>query len=233
VGGPRRPGIQARLGARLVRLALRAYHTTWRPRLISVYGARILVPRGVFIPLGTVSSGLLAGILASMEVGPGRLLDIGCGSGVLAVVAALHGWEAVCYEPSPAGRAAARLNVALNGLQGRVSVTGDPREVVELGPYDVVVSNPPYLPLEPRDRLDELWCAGEDLRVLKAIGRLAGEASPGGLMIASLSSLTPLEAGVEALGLKNWRVVACKLAGIDRVYIVEGRLPSRGPAPLV
>jgi len=207
--------------ALLVRAALRVYHRLWRPRIVRFAGARLWVPRGVFVPLGTVSSGLLAGILRGVARGR-RILDIGCGSGVLSITAALAGGEAVCYDTSVHALEVARLNARLNGVSGRILVTGSPEEAVEMGPYDLVVSNPPYLPLDPADELDLLWCAGEGLEALREIGRLARRASPGTLFITTLSSLTPLEDGVRALGLACWKVAGARWAGLDWVYAVAG-----------
>lgn len=186
-----------------------------------VAGVRLWVPRGVFIPLGTVSSGLLAGLLRG-AAGGRRILDLGCGSGVLSIAAALAGGEAVCYDASPRALEAARLNAGLNGVSGRVYVTGDPGEAAGLGPYDLVVTNPPYLPLDPGDELDTLWCAGSGLEALREIGALARRAAPGAPVLAALSSLTPLDEGVRALGLGRWRILASRRAGLDRVYAVLG-----------
>ena len=186
-----------------------------------VAGVRLWVPRGVFIPLGTLSSGLLGGLLRSAARGR-RILDLGCGSGILSVAAALAGGEAVCYDVSPRALEAARLNARLNGVSGRVRVTGDPGEVVDLGPFDLVVTNPPYLPLDPGDELDALWCAGSGLEALREIGALALRAAPEAPVLAALSSLTPLERGARALGLGRWRILASRRAGLDRVYAVLG-----------
>jgi release factor glutamine methyltransferase len=210
-----------RVLAGLVRAALRLYHEKWRPRVVQLGSLRLWVPQGVFIPLGTVSTGLLLEALDALRH-RGRILDIGCGSGALSIAAALRGWEAVCYDASPRAREAARLNAALNGVEDRVVVAADPGEVIELGPYDLIVSNPPYLPLDPADELDRLWCAGRDLSVLGEIGGLARRASPGSPFIAALSSLTPLGDGVRALGMWGWRVIRSRWAGLDRVYVVAG-----------
>lgn len=79
----------------------------------------------------------------------GRVLDLGCGAGVIAV-ALLAGDPAatgVGVELQPELADLARRNVTENGLEGRLEiVAGDLRRPLELGAFDVVVANPPYHP---------------------------------------------------------------------------------------
>jgi SAM-dependent methyltransferase len=79
----------------------------------------------------------------------GRLLDVGCGAGALAVAAALRDGNAVvATDVSPRAVALTRLNAGIAGVEV------DVREGDLLGPvagerFDVVVSQPPFLPLPP------------------------------------------------------------------------------------
>ena len=95
------------------------------------------------------------------ELAGARVLDVGCGSGVLAVVAARLGAAHVMgVDVDPACASATEANAAANGLAGRVRATTGP--LAELaGPFDVVVANvlPPVLEaLAPEiDRLGRRW----------------------------------------------------------------------------
>lgn len=84
--------------------------------------------------------------LLEAHLGSGdRVLDVGAGSAILAIAAVLLGADrAVALESDPVACAAARRNVALNDVEGRVRV----REVAvapgsrgDRGRYDVVVAN--------------------------------------------------------------------------------------------
>ena len=72
---------------------------------------------------------------------PARALDIGTGTGILAMAAALRGVPAViAIDNDPDAVAAARRNVALNGLADRVSVGG--REPAAIGgEFDLIAAN--------------------------------------------------------------------------------------------
>jgi ribosomal protein L11 methyltransferase len=73
-----------------------------------------------------------------------RVLDYGCGSGILAIGAALHGGRAVdAVDVDPAAVEATRANAAANG----VAVNAGAAEVAQ-GSYELVVSNILAKPLE-------------------------------------------------------------------------------------
>ncbi len=70
-----------------------------------------------------------------------RVLDVGCGTGVLAIVALLSGAEsAVGIDIADAAVPAARSNADLNGVGDRFEVSTVPLADVE-GRYDLVVAN--------------------------------------------------------------------------------------------
>lgn len=69
------------------------------------------------------------------------VLDVGCGSGVLAVAACRFGAGRVdAIDISPAAVAVTEHNADLNGVAATVSVSTTPLAEVD-GPYDVVVAN--------------------------------------------------------------------------------------------
>ncbi len=90
--------------------------------------------------------------LDSAELTGRRLLDYGCGSGILAVAAARLGALSVCaIDSDPQALQATRDNAARNGVQDRLTVT--PPEAWLPGLYDVVVANilaGPLIELAPR-----------------------------------------------------------------------------------
>jgi ribosomal protein L11 methyltransferase len=82
----------------------------------------------------------LRAIRSSMHEGA-TILDVGCGSGVLAVGACLLGAaHATAIDISPASVPTTRLNAAVNGVADRVEVSTTPLAQLD-GRYDVVVAN--------------------------------------------------------------------------------------------
>ena len=87
------------------------------------------------------STVLLAAELSGRLTGGERLLDVGCGSGVLSVAAALLGAGPVAaVDIEPAAIDATRSNAARNDLLSRIEVTWTPVAEVH-GPFDVVLAN--------------------------------------------------------------------------------------------
>jgi ribosomal protein L11 methyltransferase len=95
-----------------------------------------------------------------------RVLDLGTGSGILAIAAAKLGAGAVCgVDTDPDACAVAAQNAALNGVGDRIRIERD--VVAAPGPFDVVVAN---------------LLAGT---LVDLAGELAGCLRPGGIAIGA------------------------------------------------
>jgi len=117
----------------------------WVPAGRRVAGVEVLIDPGRAFGSGAHASTRLA--LAAIERlvrGGERVLDAGCGSGVLGVAAlALGAAEAVGVDRDPDAVAASRANADRNGVGDRLTATGRPLdEVVTAGPpFDLVAAN--------------------------------------------------------------------------------------------
>ena len=129
---------------------------------------------------------MLAGLISRDPRLPGsRVLDLCTGSGVLAIAAAQAGAERVtAVDLSRRAVATTLLNAAINRVRVE-AVRGDLLKPVAGRRFDVIVSNPPYLPSEedalPRHGQRRAWDAGANGRIL--LDRITREApahlSPG------------------------------------------------------
>ncbi len=71
-----------------------------------------------------------------------RILDVGAGSGILALAALRLGpGTAVAFDLDPLAAAATRANAAANGLAGRLEVFAGPLEALRPAPFDLVLAN--------------------------------------------------------------------------------------------
>ena len=193
-------------------------------RLVLAVDARALVPR----PETEVAVERCLVHLRELEAP--RVVDVGTGSGAIALaIADEHpGAHVVAVDRSEAALALARENLGRAGVDGRVELRqGDLLVGVE-GPFDLVVSNPPYVPasefalLQPEIRLYEPYEAVVGDRVWERVARDARAVlPPGGHLVLECGDgqAAELAEGLAALGYDG---VHCTpdLAGRDRV--VEG-----------
>ncbi|MDY3118953.1 MAG: methyltransferase [Peptoniphilus sp.] len=103
---------------------------------IPVNGMRIFQEKGVF------SFSMDSVLLAAYGTAKGRVLDLGCGSGYLALMAVEASDEVVAVDKSAEATALVEKSAAANGVAIE-TVTGDFR-TLELSPFDVIFTNPPF-----------------------------------------------------------------------------------------
>ncbi|MFC5906710.1 HemK2/MTQ2 family protein methyltransferase [Streptacidiphilus monticola] len=153
-------------------------------------------------------------LLAALEEEPlpsgAAVLDIGTGSGALAVAAARRGAAVTAVDVSWPALASAVLNGALHGRRIRAR-HGDLLRPVVGRRFDLVLANPPYVPaptpLSSARGAARAWDAGPDGRQL--VDRICAHAPaflrPGGVLLLVHSDLCGVErtcAALRATGLR-------------------------------
>ena len=178
---------------------------------------------GVFRPRS--DTWLLAAVLRRRpELRGGAALDVCSGSGALAVAAALGGARAVtAVDVSRRAVLTARLNARLNGVRLE-ALRGDLLAAVPGRRFDVIVSNPPYLPSEAdalpvrgRARHTEAGATGR-LLLDRLIDAAPDHLAPGGVLLVTHSSVNG-----EAATLDRMRA-----AGLEP-EVAERRAGALGP----
>jgi release factor glutamine methyltransferase len=210
---------------RVLRRALHVgvYHLLLKPsagKTVRTRAARfaLVVRPSVFHPKWFLSSEILAGFVGRLDLRGKRVVDVGTGSGVLALAAARAGAAFVAaVDVNPAAASVAAENARANGYADRVApFCGDLLSAVSRDArFDVVLSNPPFFPGEPRDTADRAWHAGPGYRDLAPLfGQIGERLAPGGRAFVVLSSDADL-AALHALS---------DAAGLSRRVVVERRL---------
>jgi len=167
---------------------------------------RLLAPPGVFSPVSDTWM-LAESTRREPELRGGSMLDVCTGSGALAIGAALSGAGRVtAVDASLRAVLTARVNARLNGVRVRV-LRGDLFAPVADERFDLIVSNPPYVPSSPGDPgahgPRRAWDGGGYGRALidRLCEGLAARLRPGGVALIVQSSVCGEQATLERLQL--------------------------------
>ncbi|MFC8342281.1 HemK2/MTQ2 family protein methyltransferase [Streptomyces sp. NPDC057280] len=191
--------------------------------------ALLLRPPGVYAPQW--DTGLLTRALYREEITSGTdVLDLGTGTGAVALQAALLGARVTAVDISRRAVFATRVNALLARQRLRVR-RGDLTSAVTGQSYDLVVSNPPYVP-SPADRLPRrgaarAWDAGSDGRAF--VDRICGAAPtllrPGGVLLIVHSGLCGPDTTLRRLTERGLRASITDRALVPHGPVLRSRMP--------
>ncbi|MBV1940265.1 HemK2/MTQ2 family protein methyltransferase [Streptomyces sp. BV286] len=192
--------------------------------------ATVVAPPGVYAP--QADTFLLARALYREGPGPGMdVLDLGTGTGTLAICAARKGARVTAVDIAWRAVLTARLN-ALRSRQRLTVHRGDLLEPVRDRSFDIVLSNPPYVPTPPSESSrgrgpERAWNAGLDGRTV--LDRICAEAPrvlrPGGVLLLAQSGLSGTQETLERLERSGLRPAVSDRAHIPFGPVLRSRLP--------
>jgi release factor glutamine methyltransferase len=166
-------------------------------RTVQAGGFRLTVRPTVFHPRFFVSSERFAAFIDGLDLRGKRVIDVGTGTGILALAAARAGADSVvAADINPNASLNAEENARANGFGGRVAGLCS-NLLAALAPrplFDVILSSPPKHAGEPRDLTDRGWHAGPAYRDVAALFDQARERlKPGGRLYVMVSSDSDLD----------------------------------------
>ncbi|HSM49917.1 MAG TPA: peptide chain release factor N(5)-glutamine methyltransferase, partial [Thermoanaerobaculia bacterium] len=201
------------------------------------YGRPFSVDHRVLVPRPETELLVETALALPLPARP-RLLDIGTGSGCLAVTLARELPEArvTATDRSSAALAVARRNCRRHAVAERVRLVGaDLAAGLAISRFDLVVTNPPYVDPGERDGLpatvrdfeppEALFAPGHGLSVwLRLLDEVGPEMAPGAWLAGEIGQgqLPALAGAAESSPLAFERAVD-DLAGIPRVVILRRR----------
>jgi release factor glutamine methyltransferase len=164
-----------------------------------------------------------------------RVLDIGTGSGCLAITLALECPQATvtATDVSVSALDVARQNAAAWGVSDRVTFAEAAEARQAGGPFDLIVTNPPYVPEADRDKLQPdvrdfepavaLFGGPDGLDVIRALVRSAAvNLARGGRLVmeVGMGQADEVTSLLKANSLA-WRETRRDLAGTPRVVVAD------------
>lgn len=139
-----------------------------KERFFEHSGLRLFVPVGVFHPGAFFSTPVFISFLQNIDFQGKSILDIGTGSGLLALFAARRGAVVTALDINPLAVETARRNAAANNLSINV-IESDLFADLPPRQFDIILINPPYFPATPRDAAARAFFAGENWEYFEAL----------------------------------------------------------------
>ncbi len=137
-------------------------------RSFNGFGLQLVIPPGVFHPGIFFSSEIFISFLQHIDFQDKKGLDIGTGSGILAIFCAQKGACATALDINPLAVKTALLNASKNGVSLQV-FESDLFDCLPRQCFDFVLINPPYYPRRARDLAEHAFFAGENLEYFEKL----------------------------------------------------------------
>lgn len=153
-------------------------HLTYRPwlqkylsrdRAYRYRDTDIIVKAGVFHPGFFYSTKMLLDFLLKEGGLEGKsLLELGCGSGLISVVAARNGAVVTASDISLTALKNTTLNCRINNVDALV-LESDLFDQIPLQQFDWILINPPYYLKDPEKPADYAWYCGRGMEYFKKL----------------------------------------------------------------
>ncbi|WP_315834815.1 methyltransferase [Bradyrhizobium prioriisuperbiae] len=161
----------------------------------TVSGLRLTVPPTVFHPKLFLTSKFFADFVQNLDLRNKSVVEVGTGSGILALSAA-KARAAHLLALNPAAVAAAQKNAVDNGFADKVTALESDlfAAVPPSDRFDVIISSPPSFAGEPLNVADRAWHAGPNYCTIAPLfAQARTRLKPKGKMYLLLSSDSDLE----------------------------------------
>lgn len=132
-----------------------------KPRPYRYENIRIKIHADVFPPQLTFSTKILLDFINEINLDRQSLLELGCGSGIISLLAAKKGAHVTASDINQT----ALDYLANNAIRNRLPVNtiySDLFENLRNQTFNYIIINPPYYPRKPKNIKDEAWFCGEN-----------------------------------------------------------------------
>lgn len=133
------------------------------PRNYRYKNIRVKVNPGVFFPHLTISTRLLLAFLEGLDLKEKRFLELGSGTGIISVFAALKGAKVTASDINPKAIENSDQNAKRNNVTIKL-IHSDLFDSFDNQKFDIIIINPPYYPKEPKSDEEKAWFCGTEFQ---------------------------------------------------------------------
>jgi len=190
----------------IAKLAFNTYHL--KQRSYTYQGIEVAISSDVFPPHFTISTKILLDFIKPLDLENKTFLELGCGSGIIALFAASKGADVHATDINKIALEALQEAAIKNELKLTV-LYSDVFEALENKDFDYIIINPPYYPKKPKNVKEQAWFCGENFEYFeKLFSQLQTHLAPNTLMI--LSEDCEIK-HIKKIALKNNLTLTCLL----------------------
>lgn len=139
-----------------------------KPRPYSYDGIKVMVMPDVFPPHYTLSTKILLDYIKQLDLKDKMLLELGCGSGIVALYAAKKGAQVTASDINPSALEALKDASVKNNLKLDI-INSDLFNAITYPSFDYIIINPPYYPKTPKNIKEQAWFCGENFEYFKTL----------------------------------------------------------------
>lgn len=178
------------------------------PYLVELKNLTLLMQPNVFCAAYADGSQVLADVLAQEVQLEDLILDMGTGSGAMAIIAAQRASKVVAVDISPIAVGCARNNAAINKVADRVEIRqGNLFDAVKAEEkFSLIVFNPPFMDGSPSDWLETAMYDQDYLTLKQFFSEFPKFLTPNGRLLIVFSDagdVQLLESLIQESGMKS------------------------------
>ncbi len=201
---------------------------TWylrKPRVFRYRDISVTVKPGIFHPGFFFSTKLLLAFLEELPLTGMKFLEMGCGSGLVSIVAAKKGAVVTTVDISPDAIACTKQNAEANHVKITV-LQSDLFASIPPQRFNIIAVNPPYYKKQPLTDAAHAWYCGENLDYFHGFFRQAKNFVHGTTRIIMVLSDECDLGGIRAIAANAgwlWETTVEKRTAWETGYIVTIR----------
>lgn len=142
------------------------YHN--KPRRYNYKKIYTIIQPSVFSPKHTISTKILLNYISTLNLKKARVLELGCGSGIISIYTASKGAEVIATDINKI--ALSSLNKTAPQQQLSVeTIFSDLFDQIPISNFNYIFINPPYYPKNPKNINEQAWFCGENFEYFEKL----------------------------------------------------------------